>query len=239
MDGIHYSTKSKAFCEQYEIDVPSMEDLIGVMGQSVRRKNKVTQYHYYKVDIFNVALDATLHEMNHRFNEVSSELVLCMSCLDPRNSFSKFDVNKLVRLAEIYADDFTTSDRFLLRNELQSFILNVRRSGQFDDCQDISSLAQLLVKTDKHRRFSLLYRLVELALILPVATASVERIFSAMSIIKTDLRNKVSDDWLNDLMVCYTEREIFKSISDSAIMERFQAMKTRKISLPIERIAEN
>jgi hypothetical protein len=26
-----------------------------------------------------------------------------------------------------------------------------------------------------------------------------------MKIIKTKLRNKISDGWLNDLMVCYTE----------------------------------
>jgi tRNA G10 N-methylase Trm11 len=43
-------------------------------------------------------------------------------------------------------------------------------------------------------------------LILLVATASVERIFSNMSIVKTDLRNKIGDEWLNDLMICYTEK---------------------------------
>jgi hypothetical protein len=26
------------------------------------------------------------------------------------------------------------------------------------------------------------------------------------------LRNKMSDGWLNDLMVCYIEREIFKGL---------------------------
>jgi len=45
-----------------------------------------------------------------------------------------------------------------------------------------------------------------------VETVSVERIFSAMNITKTDLRNKISDEWLNDLMVCYTEGEIFKGL---------------------------
>jgi hypothetical protein len=67
-----------------------------------------------------------------------------------------------------------------------------------------------------------------------VATASVERIFSAMSIIETDLRNKLSDGWLNDLMVCYTERQIFKSIDDAKIMKRFQSMKDRNGHLPKE-----
>ena len=51
-------------------------------------------------------------------------------------------------------------------------------------------------------------------MILPVATASVERIFSALNIIKTDLRNKMGDEWLNDLMICYTEKKIFRSIKN-------------------------
>ena len=91
----------KSFCEAYGISVPNMNDVIGVMGKSVRRKHTVTQHHYYKVDIFNAALDATMNEMNHRFNEVSSELLVCMSCLDPSDSFSKFNVDKLIRLTEI------------------------------------------------------------------------------------------------------------------------------------------
>lgn len=54
-----------------------------------------------------------------------------------------------------------------------------------------------------------------------MAIVSVERIFSAMNIIKADLRNKVSDEWLNDLMVCYTERDIFRSIDDDTIIRSF------------------
>lgn len=127
----------KSFCEAYEIFLPNMNDVIGVMGKSVRRKHTVTQHHYYKVDIFNTALDATMNEMNHRFNEVSLELLVCMSCLDRSNSFSKFNVDKLIRLAKIYADDFTVVDRFLLRNQLPTFILNIRRSEKFHGCHDI------------------------------------------------------------------------------------------------------
>ena len=61
-----------------------------------------------------------------------------------------------------------------------------------------------------------------------------ERIFSAMNIIKADLRNKVSDEWLNDLMVCYTERDIFRSVDDDAIIRSFQGMKNRRMNLPRE-----
>jgi hypothetical protein len=65
-----------------------------------------------------------------------------------------------------------------------------------------------MVQLKRHIVFSLVYHLIKLALILPMTTATVERAFSAIKIIKTELRNKMTNDWLNDLMVCYIERDI-------------------------------
>jgi hypothetical protein len=79
--------------------------------------------------------------------------------------------------------------------------------------------------------FPLVYQLIELALLLPVATATVERAFSTMKIIKTELLNKMSDGWLNGL-VCYIEREIFKGLDLQKIKKAFQNKKTRQIQLP-------
>ncbi|MCH93037.1 52 kDa repressor of the inhibitor of the protein kinase-like [Trifolium medium] len=84
-----------------------------------------------------------------------------------------------------------------------------------------------MVQTEKHLVFSLVYKLIQLALI-----ASVERVFSAMKIIKSKLRNKINDVWFNDLMICYTEREIFKSLDDVDIIRTFSAKKSRKGNLP-------
>ncbi|XP_039115134.1 uncharacterized protein LOC120250388 [Dioscorea cayenensis subsp. rotundata] len=65
------------------------------------------------------------------------------------------------------------------------------------------------------------------------ATASVERSFSAMNIIKTDLHNKIGDEWLNDMMICYIKRQVFETIDDEAILVRFQNMQSRRIQLPL------
>ena len=170
--------------------------------------------------------------MNHRFNEVSQELLVCFSCLDPRDSFSKFNVDKLARIAEIYDKDFSLADRAAIHDQLQTFIIHVRRIDDFVVCHDLASLAVKMIETEKHIVFSLVYRLIELALLLPVATALVDRVFSAMKIIKTDLCNKMSDDWLNDTMVCYIERDIFKALDQDKIKRIFQAKKTRQIQLP-------
>jgi hypothetical protein len=67
-----------------------------------------------------------------------------------------------------------------------------------------------MVQLERHIVFPLVYHIIELALLLPMATATVERAFSAMRIIRTELRNKITDGWLNDLMVRYIEREIYK-----------------------------
>ena len=80
--------------------------------------------------------------------------------------------------------------------------------------------------------FPFVYRLIELALILPVATTSVERAFSSMNIIKTELRIKTGDEWLNHRMVCYIERYIFTSIEDAKILNYFQGIRTHRMNLP-------
>ena len=85
-----------------------------------------------------------------------------------------------------------------------------------------------MVELNRHTMFPLVYRLIELALLLPVATASVERAFSAMKIIKTELRNKMSDGWLNDLMVVYIEREILNELILNLSKRHFKRRKIKK-----------
>ena len=110
-------------------------------------------------------------------------------------------------------------------------VLQVRRHAAFANCTDIESLATKMVATKKHLVFLLVYKLIELALLVLVSTTTVKRLFSAMKIIKSKLRNKIVDDWLNNLMVCYVERELFRSLDEATILRRFQNLKTRKMQL--------
>jgi hypothetical protein len=109
----------------------------------------------------------------------------------------------------------------------------MKRSPDFIACDSLSDLALKLVQKRYHETFPLVYRLITLALTLPVATASVERVFSAMNIIKSSLRNKIGDDWLNDLMICYVEKDIFAKIDDKKIMLRFHSYSNRRGHLPL------
>ncbi|XP_008231297.1 PREDICTED: uncharacterized protein LOC103330486 [Prunus mume] len=66
---------------------------------------------------------------------------------------------------------------------------------------------------------------------LPVATASVERSFFAMNIVKGPLRNRMGDQWLSDSLLVYIEKDVFICIDNDSIMQRFQSMKTRREKL--------
>ena len=169
--------------------------------------------------------------MNHRFSEVSTNLLDCIACLDPKNGFSNFDMDKLAHLADLYPVDFISTGRTFLSQELQSFLSDMRIDGRFFNVEDLGSLAKKMKKTMKDRVFPMVYRLVELALLLPVATAVVERVFSAMKAVKNDLRNRMGDEGLNDSLAVYIEKEIFDSINNELILNRFQNMDSRRNQL--------
>ena len=69
-----------------------------------------------------------------------------------------------------------------------------------------------MVEMKKNISYPLVYSLVTLALILPIAIATIERAFSTLNIIKNRLRNRIGDKWMNDCLVTYIEKDIFKTI---------------------------
>ena len=56
----------------------------------------------------------------------------------------------------------------------------------------------MLVSTNKHNKHDFVYKLLKLVLVLPVATATVESVFSIMNYVKNKLRNRMGDQYLND-----------------------------------------
>ena len=73
-----------------------MDESIPKWGQSRLDGNLITQEHHYRVDTFLAAIDAIITEMDHRFNEVSSELLVCFSCLDQETSFPSLMLKRLL-----------------------------------------------------------------------------------------------------------------------------------------------
>jgi hypothetical protein len=91
----------------------------------------------------------------------------------------------------------------------------------------VSSLTSLLPLIT-HGYYGLVYLVLKLVLILPVATASVERVFSALCLVKNKVRNSMSDRLRNDCLVTFIERDIFSYVSEDDIIHAFMAMRKRK-----------
>ena len=58
----------------------------------------------------------------------------------------------------------------------------------------------------------LLSRLLKLVIVIPSTTATCERNFSGLSFIKNKLRNKLGDDYLDDLMLGFLEKDLVNKI---------------------------
>ena len=159
------------------------------------------------------------------------ELLLCVAYLNPCDSFIAFDKGKLICLTQFYPAEFSNVEILVLDNQLETYIVDLRSHDGFTSLKGINDLSIKLVETKKHIMYPLVYLLVKLALILSVSTASVERAFSAMKIVKNRLRNRMGDSWMNDCLVTYIENDIFCKIDNEKILQCFQNMKTRREQL--------
>ncbi|ESR41960.1 hypothetical protein CICLE_v10013753mg [Citrus x clementina] len=224
-------SEASSFCLKHDIDVPNMNDVFLPWGRSRRKAREISNMHYFRVELFFAVLDLQLQELNNRFNEVNMELLLCLACLCPNDAFTAFDKDKLVRLAQFYPKDFSPIELMALKTQLQIYIMDIRSSTEFAELKGISDLAKRMVETKKDKVYPLVYLLVTLALILPVSTATVERTFSAMKFVKNELRNRMGDEWMNDNLIVYVEKDVFNSIDNESIAQCFQSMKSRREQL--------
>lgn len=230
-DGWEEFLKKKVipFCIKHSIEVPPLDGKYLPHGRSWRFYPKQTVDDHYRREVYICVIDRIRQELDNRFDEVNMELLLCMSALNPSNSFAAYDSRKILRLAEFYPKDFSNTQLIRLQFQLDIFIDDMRKDDRFIGLNSLGELSIRLVKTNKHVLYDLVYTLLKLVLILPVATASVERVFSALNLVKDKLRNRMSDEYLNDCLIIFVERNIFSKVNEDDIMESFMAMRKRKV----------
>ena len=163
--------KVSTFCIKKDIVVPNMDDIFQARGRSRRKAQEITNLHHYRVELFYVIIDMQLQELNNRFTDSNTELLLCVSYLSPSDFFATLDKQKLIRLAQFYPKDFSSLKLMILFDQLDNYIFDVRSSIEFSKLEGICDLAQKMVETKKNMVYPLIYLLVSLALTLPVAIA--------------------------------------------------------------------
>ena len=122
-------------------------------------------------------------------------------------------------------------DLVALETQFDVYIMDVSSNNKFSGLKWIGELARKLVETKKDQLYSLVYLLVTLALILPIAAVTVERAFLAMNFVKKRLRNRMRDQRLNDSLDIFIKKDIFCSLDNEVILQCFQHMKPRRRQL--------
>ncbi|KAL5187773.1 hypothetical protein HKD37_05G013386 [Glycine soja] len=121
-------SKVMEICNKHDIDVPYL-DALYVQGKKLRRHDttsSVSDLHHYNHDYL-----FSLHELNDRFDEDNTKLLQYVSCLSPSSSFEAFDVKILLRMIELYPNDFVDVLEVVVRHQLQNYVRNVRCDPKF------------------------------------------------------------------------------------------------------------
>ncbi|XP_024983888.1 zinc finger MYM-type protein 1-like isoform X2 [Cynara cardunculus var. scolymus] len=227
VDGFHSLLKmTSSFSEKHDIEMLNLDDEY-VNPKIPRQKTNITYRHYYEFHCFNTIVDMQIEEFDDRFSGVSSELLICMAALNPRDSFCDFNPSKLLRLTELYPDDFSCVEKVTLEPELYLYIDSVQQDERFANLKGISDLARVMVETRLHLTFPLVYRLLKLALVLPVATATVESCFSAIELVKSDLRDRICDDFYDSCVSSAVEEKGVANVTNEDVMNHIEKMKAR------------
>ncbi|XP_075658596.1 uncharacterized protein LOC142628367 [Castanea sativa] len=111
-------TEVSSFCATQDIPILNMDEIFVVSGRPRCNTQQNTNLHHYRVELFYTVIDMQLQELNNRFSEVNTDLLLCMACLNPSNSFVAFDKEKLIRLAKFYPFEFPGTDILALDSQL-------------------------------------------------------------------------------------------------------------------------
>ncbi|CAL8168545.1 unnamed protein product [Prunus armeniaca] len=185
--------QASSFCNKHHITVPNMDEEYVIPRKSRCNAPIKTKNYHYRVELFLHVIDGQLVELNDHFNEVNIEFLTWLACLSPNNSFVAFEKQKLVRLAQFYPQDFLDGALLMLKDQLGVYVHHMCSSSDFSELKGIGMLAEKMVEKGMHEKFPYVYLLIILVLVLPVATASMERAFSIMNIIKNPLRNRMGD----------------------------------------------
>ncbi|XP_022683490.1 uncharacterized protein LOC111257714 [Setaria italica] len=228
----HFLERVTSFCIKHDVEVPAMDGDYVPYGKSARyaRARSQTNDDHFRREVYIGVIDQISQELDNRFDEINMELLSCMSAFSPSNSYASFDAQKIRRLAEFYPKDFSNNDFLKLELQLDNYINDMRRDDSLKGLDNIVDLSVKLVQTRRHKVYDMVYLLLKLILLLPVATTSVERVFSAMVKVKTKSRNKLGDSVLNDCLVTFIERDIFFQVDEEDIIKTFMSFKKQRVN---------
>jgi hypothetical protein len=221
------------FCANHSIDIPDLEETHILRGGRARHQpDCFTKEHYFRVEVFRATLDTQLHELEFRFNEKVMDLLSTSATLIPANKFRSFKADDICEMVKkYYPADFNQQEIYGLEQQLKHFIVDASSDDEMKKVSTLTKLCRCLVESGRSSIYNLIDRLLRLVVTLPVSTASAERAFSTLKIIKTRLRNKMEDEFLANSLLVNIEGEIAEKYTYDDILLHFTGAKNRRSDL--------
>ena len=173
---------------------------------------KETLLFYYPV------IDSITTKMNKQFSQTNMEILRRVSSSSP-DSQNFLEIQELKSLCQMLHCDFA-----LLTNEIRVLKPMLQQSNSKDMVDLYLELLPL------RRALSTIVRLIVGAMTIPVSSATTERTFSKLKLIKTSAWNSMSDNRLSNLSLIAIERDF--SIDYENIVDIFAVQyKTSRLVL--------
>jgi hypothetical protein len=105
-------------------------------GRSCRHdeESSMTMEHHFRIDVFTVAVDFQLQELNNRFSEHAVELLILIAALSPQDAYKSFKIDDICNLVEkFYPQDFTKQEKIILRFQLDHYKLDEPKHSYFQN----------------------------------------------------------------------------------------------------------
>ena len=178
----------------------------------------------FRVHVYCAVIDSLTSELERRFAETHCSVLRGIQALNPTDdSFADFD--SLQPFAAAYDADVAD-----LSHEVHQARRLVERID--NDAKPANLLGFISYIGRYKEAFPELYRLGNIAVALPVSTASCERSFSCLRHIKTWVRNSISNDKLQSVAILAIERERAQLLDTEAVIDAFAAgHRNRRIAL--------
>lgn len=185
----------------------------------------------FRINTYFVILDAFTNVLKYRFEDFSS-IVRKFEILDPKKCFegrpsNAILVEPLIELSTFYQVDVDQNNLIV---EYKSFcsiynqlITDIKNKNTLDN-----NILKFMIENDLISSYPNLSTLYKINYTLPVSSATAERSFSRLKLIKTYLRSTISEDRLSNLAILSIEKNIAENMDYNNVIETFSKMKKRR-----------
>lgn len=174
---------------------------------------------FWLINIFYRVLDSIINHMKIRFSPESQQFALSV------DNFLKLDFEGSDLFIRHYVEAFA-----IQKDVLKAEMLVARNciKSELSDW-DINEIQKIM----KKETFPNVFKLMQIALTIPVSSATCERSFSTMRRIKNWLRSRMSQDRFSNLSLINIESEMVGNLNLDDVLKQFVKQKNRKLDLNV------